>query len=221
MTDTVDNSKLSFKKRFLLAQSEIKHIKKDAKNPHFKSEYTSLPEALESILPVLQKYDLIHRTSTEVRGSMPILITYIEDVHSDAQYKTELPLLETSNMQKIGSSITYSQRYNVLGILGLCAGIDDDGNIASGVVDVQQRSSTAPKPLNIKPIPPTVDEKAKIEKAKKALQELIDNSGNRLSQECVAEAKQVVDSRDLDGMRTVYSKIQSAIKKSLENAINT
>ena len=122
-------TELTFKQRFFAAQGEIKNIDKDAKNPHYNSQYTQLPSVIEIYLPVLQANDLIYRTEVVNAGSE--LVTYIEDVHSEAEYHTTFPLLEKSNMQKLGSSLTYAQRYSLLSIMGKAAGIDDDGNEAT------------------------------------------------------------------------------------------
>ena len=122
-----ENKELTFKERFLLAQSSVKSIDKDGKNPHFKSAYTTLPHALEQILPHLQANKLIYRT--ELTNNK--LITIIEDVYSEQLYKTEFELIGTLDMQKLGSAITYAQRYGLLSIMGLASGIDDDGNDAS------------------------------------------------------------------------------------------
>ena len=122
-----ENKELTFKERFLLAQSSVKSIDKDGKNPHFKSAYTTLPHALEQILPHLQANKLIYRT--ELTNNK--LVTIIEDVYSEQLYKTEFELIGTLDMQKLGSAITYAQRYGLLSIMGLASGIDDDGNDAS------------------------------------------------------------------------------------------
>lgn len=122
-----ENKELTFKERFLLAQSSVKSIDKDGKNPHFKSAYTTLPHALEQILPHLQANKLIYRT--ELLNNK--LVTIIEDVYSEQFYKTEFELIGTLDMQKLGSAITYAQRYGLLSIMGLASGIDDDGNDAS------------------------------------------------------------------------------------------
>ena len=122
-----ENKELTFKERFLLAQSSVKSIDKDGKNPHFKSAYTTLPHALEQILPHLQANKLIYRT--ELNNNK--LVTIIEDVYSEQLYKTEFDLLNIVDMQKLGSAITYAQRYGLLSIMGLASGLDDDGNEAS------------------------------------------------------------------------------------------
>ncbi len=118
---------LSFKQRFINAQQDIKKIDKDAINPHFKSKYTSLPSILEQFRPVFLEHELFYRT--KIDGNK--LITYVEDQHSTEHYSTEMPLLEVATMQKLGSSITYAQRYSLLLVMGVAAGMDDDGNDAS------------------------------------------------------------------------------------------
>ena len=42
----------------LNAQKEFPVIKKEDKNPFFKSSYAGLPSVLETVLPILQKNDL-------------------------------------------------------------------------------------------------------------------------------------------------------------------
>ncbi len=129
-----ENKELTFRERFLLAQSSVKSIDKDGKNPHFKSAYTTLPHALEQILPHLQANKLIYRT--ELNNNK--LTTIIEDVYSEQLYKTEFDLLNIVDMQKLGSAITYAQRYGLLSIMGLASGIDDDGNDASEKRNTEQ-----------------------------------------------------------------------------------
>jgi hypothetical protein len=203
---------LPFKKRFLLAQSEIKSIAKDAENSFFKKAgtskpamYTSLPSALEAILPPLQKYDLLYHTEIvkSETGSLE-LITYIEDVHSDMFKKTVMPLLDMKDMQKIGSSITYAQRYSILSVMGLCAGIDDDGNIASGVVDEKQNKQNkqevkqeVKKPIDLKMLKNKQDE----------LKEILKSVENTLPSEWKDRINNLLQSSNIDAIEKAIDKI--------------
>lgn len=200
---------LPFKKRFLLAQSEIKSIAKDAENSFFKKAgtskpamYTSLPSALEAILPPLQKYDLLYHTEIvkSETGSLE-LITYIEDVHSDTFKKTVMPLLDIKDMQKIGSSITYAQRYSILSIMGLCAGIDDDGNIASGVVDDKQNKQEVKqevkKPIDLKVLKDKQNE----------LKEILKSVENKLPLEWKDRINNLLQSSNIDAIEKAIDKI--------------
>lgn len=202
------NEQLPFKKRFLLAQSEIKSIAKDAENSFFKKAgtskpamYTSLPSALEAILPPLQKYDLLYHTEIvkSETGSLE-LITYIEDVHSDTFKKTVMPLLDMKDMQKIGSSITYAQRYSILSVMGLCAGIDDDGNIASGVIDEKQNKQNkqeVKKPIDLKVLKDKQDE----------LREILKSVENTLPSEWKDRINNLLQSSNIDAIEKAIDKI--------------
>lgn len=133
-------SDLTFKQRFIEAQKQIRKVDKDSENPHYKSKYASLPAVLEMIRPILYENSLFYRT--EVCENR--LISYVEDQLGADFYKTEMTLLELSNMQKLGSSLTYAQRYSLLLLMGVAAGMDDDGNDACGKNDKKEAVAPAP-----------------------------------------------------------------------------
>ena len=108
---------------------EVKKIKKESKNPFFKSSYASLSNILDNIeeplsengLTILQfpekDYELITRLQHE-SGE------YFESSYTMTPAKTD--------PQSIGSLITYQRRYAIGAILNLNIDEDDDGNTASG-----------------------------------------------------------------------------------------
>ncbi len=193
---------LTFKERFLIAQSNIKKIEKDGKNPHFKSTYTTLPHALEQILPQLQDNKLIYRT--ELQDDK--LITIIEDVLSDACFKTEIKLINTTDMQKMGSAITYAQRYGLLSIMGLASGIDDDGNEASIKSDVINNQ------IDVKN---TTDYKKIIEddKIKKQFGELVKDNKDLFTEEELNIYRNYIYNNQIDNMKNAIVEIQTRIMK--------
>jgi hypothetical protein len=193
---------LTFKERFLIAQSNIKKIEKDGKNPHFKSTYTTLPHALEQILPQLQDNKLIYRT--ELQDDK--LITIIEDVLSDACFKTEIKLINTTDMQKMGSAITYAQRYGLLSIMGLASGIDDDGNEASIKSDVINNQ------IDVKN---TTDYKKIIEddKIKKQFGELVKDNKDLFTEEELNIYRNYIYNNQIDNMKNAIVEIQTKIMK--------
>ena len=193
-----ENKELTFKERFLLAQSSVKSIDKDAKNPHFKSAYTTLPHALEQILPHLQANKLIYRT--ELINNK--LVTIIEDVYSEQLYKTEFELIGTLDMQKLGSAITYAQRYGLLSIMGLASGIDDDGNDAS-----EKRFAIE---LNN-----VVNHKKIIEddKVKNQFKELIVDNKALFSDDELAIYRGYVTNNEIDKIKNAIVQIQTRIMK--------
>lgn len=109
-------------------QSEVTKIKKDSKNPHFKSNYASLSNILDSVTPVLSKTGLVI-TSHPVEG---YLITTIFHAESGEYMESAYPLTarDMTNPQQIGSAISYARRYSLLSILNLNTD-DDDGNAAA------------------------------------------------------------------------------------------
>ena len=193
---------LTFKERFLIAQSNIKKIEKDGKNPHFKSNYTTLPHALEQILPQLQDNKLIYRTELQEDK----LITIIEDVLSDACFKTEIKLINTTDMQKMGSAITYAQRYGLLSIMGLASGIDDDGNEASIKSDVINNQ------IDVKN---TTDYKKIIEddKIKKQFGELVKDNKDLFTEEELNIYRNYIYNNQIDNMKNAIVEIQTRIMK--------
>lgn len=193
-----ENKELTFKERFLLAQSSVKSIDKDGKNPHFKSAYTTLPHALEQILPHLQANKLIYRT--ELTNNK--LVTIIEDVYSEQLYKTEFELIGTLDMQKLGSAITYAQRYGLLSIMGLASGIDDDGNDAS-------EKRVAIELNNV------VNHKKIIEddKVKNQFKELIVDNKALFSDDELAIYRGYVTNNEIDKIKNAIVQIQTRIMK--------
>ena len=192
-----ENKELTFKERFLLAQSSVKSIDKDGKNPHFKSAYTTLPHALEQILPHLQANKLIYRT--ELINNK--LITIIEDVYSEQLYKTEFDLLNIVDMQKLGSAITYAQRYGLLSIMGLASGLDDDGNETS--VNINNINNTK---LDFKKI---IEE----DKIKNQFKELVTDNKALFSEDELVIYRGYLTNNEIDKMKNAIVQIQNRVMK--------
>ena len=116
-------------KKLLAIQKENLCVKKDAKNPFFKSEYTSLDEILNTFSPILTEKGIVcfHRSSTE----KSCIITTLYDIDSDTSISSEFPIFESNDPQKIGSTITYWKRYNLGQLLNITTEKDDDWNKAS------------------------------------------------------------------------------------------
>lgn len=115
-----------YKKLAEVSEKDIK-VEKDAKNPFFKSNYTTLNEVLSKIKNTLLKNDLIVIQNPQETG----LETLIVDVETGEQIKSFVPYVSVSDMQKLGGAITYARRYALISMLGL-ESEDDDGNLATG-----------------------------------------------------------------------------------------
>lgn len=111
-------------------QAKVSKIKKDAKNPFFKSNYASLSNIQDAISQPLIESGLCYSQSpTGTNGLCTILI------HADSgEYLMDeyiMPVSKPNDPQAVGSAITYAKRYALAGVLGLNIDDDDDGNKAA------------------------------------------------------------------------------------------
>jgi len=154
MTDTksnikkVDASKVlmvkkhTIKTALLAFQKLAVTAKKDGKNPHFRSNYSTLESVIEAVKQGNQfglfftqemTYDYVSNDD----GSnvvVPVVSTKVMHEHDDTVIESKLPIMlaqaNMENPQKIGSAITYAKRYTLQAVYGLPSE-DDDGNVAS------------------------------------------------------------------------------------------
>lgn len=106
----------------LTFHSKVGKIKKDAKNPFFKSNYASLSHILEEIAEPLQDAGLVITQFPDASGLTTILLHAKSGQYMQATY--EMPVAKANDPQALGSAISYARRYAVSSILSLQ--IDDD-----------------------------------------------------------------------------------------------
>tara|TARA_Y100000114_G_C11761036_1_gene329746 strand:+ start:76 stop:771 length:696 start_codon:yes stop_codon:yes gene_type:complete len=130
MTDTNTNN-LSGEIVAALSKAQARlggAVAKDARNPHFRSEYVTLGAVLKAAIPALTSEGIAlvqYRDGAE----LVTLLGHVDGGRLEVRY----PLQPTKNdAQGWGSAITYARRYQLMSLLGL-AGEDDDGNAASGL----------------------------------------------------------------------------------------
>ena len=116
---------MSIYKKLFEAKKEIGVIKKDAKNPFFKSNYFDINTLLKEVEPVLDANGLL-LLQPLVDGHV---YTKIFDTESNELVSSCIALPNIQDPQKLGSAITYYRRYTLQSLLGLQAE-DDDGNSA-------------------------------------------------------------------------------------------
>lgn len=109
-----------------VSEKDIK-VEKDAKNPFFKSNYTTLNEVLSKIKGALLEKGLLIIQNPQKEG----LETTIIDTETSEQISSFVPYVGVVDMQKLGGAITYARRYALISMLGL-ESEDDDGNLATG-----------------------------------------------------------------------------------------
>jgi hypothetical protein len=110
-------------------------------------------------------------------------------------------------MQKMGSAITYAQRYGLLSIMGLASGIDDDGNEASIKSDVINNNQ-----IDVKN---TTDYKKIIEddKIKKQFGELVKDNKDLFTEEELIIYRNYIYNNQIDNMKNAIVEIQTRIMK--------
>lgn len=110
-------------------QGEIGKIKKEAKNPFFKSTYASLPNILDAIQEPLQSSGLSFMQLPCGDHGLNTLIMHAESGEWISSEYNMRPVKD--DPQGRGSCITYMRRYALAAALGLNIDEDDDGNAAS------------------------------------------------------------------------------------------
>ena len=152
MTDTNTNTKktvqskahpkvtATLKQALLEFQKLAVTAKKDGKNPHFRSNYSTLESVISAVnqgnqfgLFFTQEIDYVYVSHRETKSEV-VVVTTVRHVIDDSTYVSKLPIIMSDsnyeNPQKIGAAITYAKRYTLQSVYGLPSE-DDDGNEAS------------------------------------------------------------------------------------------
>jgi hypothetical protein len=112
-------------------QKAVHAVKKDSKNPHFKSNYASLEVVMDTVKPALQSVDVLltQGLGTVVEGALEVT-TRLTHVESGEWLESTMHVpLQKRDPQGVGSAATYGLRYSIMALLGLPP-IDDDGEAA-------------------------------------------------------------------------------------------
>jgi hypothetical protein len=115
------------------AKQEIESVKKNAKNPHFKSNYADINAILEAVEPILHKHGLVLIQPIE-NGKV---CSSIIDIDSGQGVHSEMEIPTIQDPQKLGGAVTYFRRYTLQSLLALQAE-DDDANTASQAIKAQK-----------------------------------------------------------------------------------
>ena len=147
MTDTKTNTKkpvqskvYNLKTAMLEFQKLAVTAKKDGKNPHFRSNYSTLESVITAVnqgnqfgLYFTQEIEYVYVNHIQTKSEV-VVVTTVRHTNDDNTYVSKLPIIlseaNMENPQKIGSAITYAKRYTLQSVYGLPSE-DDDGNKAS------------------------------------------------------------------------------------------
>lgn len=115
-------------------------IKKDAKNPFFKSTYASLSNILDAIKIPLAESELSFSQHPMGENGLSTIL-----MHKSGEWIGSHFMMKPvkNDPQGIGSCLTYMRRYALAAILGLNIDEDDDGNQASGNIGKSEAKSEA------------------------------------------------------------------------------
>jgi hypothetical protein len=139
-------------KALVKAQAAMSHAAKDAKNPHFKSAYSSLASVIDAVRPALSSNGLafVQKLHT-ADGGVAVETVLIHESGQEMSFGVLFIPATKQDAQGYGSAISYAKRYSLQAALGI-ASEDDDGQAAV---------KTRPAPLQ--PIKVTIDMEAAVE----------------------------------------------------------
>jgi len=128
MTKTLNEALLAFQGLQVAAQ-------KDGKNPHFKSNYSTLESVINAV-SYGQQFGLCFTQEIDFEIADGEVLQFVRTslIHapSGEQRQSRTPILtrDKTDPQKMGSGVSYAKRYGLQSIFGIPSG-DDDGNAAS------------------------------------------------------------------------------------------
>lgn len=111
------------------AQGEIKGAAKDAKNPHYKSQYATLESVVDAVRAPFAKYGLAYTQLLGDGGNDVLIETVL--LHESGEWLSQpfrIPAPK-HDPQGYGSAVTYGRRYALAALAGI-AQVDDDGEAA-------------------------------------------------------------------------------------------
>jgi hypothetical protein len=111
--------------------------------------YAELSAILSAIKNPLSKHGLSVSQDFQRDGERYHIVTLL--FHSSGQWlKSELPLnVHAADIKDLGSQITYSRRYALTSMLGICADDDDEETLEGNVITAPAKQVTPPKPVYI------------------------------------------------------------------------
>lgn len=118
-----------YAKAFFALQGEVDTIKKDARNPFFKSQYATINQIWDELLPLLQKHGFMVTQFPVGENELSTLVIHVPSGEW-MRGQTKIIINESKTHAQC-SGITYLSRYSIVSIFRLLTE-DDDGNKASG-----------------------------------------------------------------------------------------
>jgi hypothetical protein len=150
--------KVKLNTALLAAQKAIKVAVKDAKNPHFGNDYSSLLSVIDAVKDACNNAGIVITQPMEMSADKWVVISRLTHAESGEFVESSMPIIakDMNDPQKWGSAITYARRYTLQSLIALPSD-DDDGN---GANDPPKSKQTPPTPKQKQEVPPTDNVKA-------------------------------------------------------------
>lgn len=151
MITTSDTTK-AISAALLQFQGHVSGVKRDAKNPHFRSNYATLENVIDTARPVLQEFGVMFMQAPGaiVDGALEVT-TRLSHAESGEWIQATMHMpLGKRDPQGAGSATTYGLRYSLMAMLGLPP-TDDDGEAAMIRDEPRETPNTVTGPA-IKPM---------------------------------------------------------------------
>lgn len=118
----------SLTQRLQLIQDEIEVVKKDMKNPYFKSKYADINSFIGVLKPLLKLHQVVVLQPLTNIGGRPAIHTIVT-CETGERFESIVPIDDNADPQKIGSWITYVRRYAIQSFFFLQADDQDAEDI--------------------------------------------------------------------------------------------
>jgi len=130
MIQTSDSIK-AISAALLQFQGSVNGVKRDGKNPHFKSNYATLENVIDTARPALQECGIsfVQAPGAIVDGALEVTTRLTHAESGEWMQSTMHMPLGKRDPQGAGSATTYGLRYSLMAMLGLPP-TDDDGEAA-------------------------------------------------------------------------------------------
>ena len=117
-------------KALVTAQAAMSHAAKDAKNPHFKSAYSSLASVIDAVRPHLSANGLaVVQKTHDAEGGVCVETVIIHESGQEMSFGKLFVPASKHDSQGFGSALSYAKRYSIQTALCI-ASADDDGEAA-------------------------------------------------------------------------------------------
>lgn len=190
------------------AQAGFDHVEKDGKSHHGK--YATLASVLETVRAGLGEHGLSIIQAPGTEGNMVTVTTRL--MHSSGEWlETTVSAPAATDIQKLGSAISYLRRYSLMAVLSLAADDDDDGNTAMKGPQGGQRQQSRP---STPPGPPKAQEDAPIGAQAARLESELKGMGVNAP---LPFARKILKLPDLPDLTTITVKQARQLKHAAEN----